>query len=317
MKSIKKKCVIIGANGQDGKLLTSYLRNIGYDLILIDRIFMFNDGSNSHFSILSSSDVYDLIKNQPIDKIFYLAAYHESSEDKSDECDVRNFNKYNEVNSLGLLNFLHAIKFYKKNIKLFYASSSLIFDGNNITIQDEKTSYNPEGFYGMTKLLGMELCKLFRERYNIWVTTGILYSHESIYRSNNFLSKKLLNAAYEISIGIKREVIVGDLSVVNDWGYAADYVKAMHLALEAAPEDFIIATGEAHSVSEFASEIFESFGLDYKRYIKENKTLLTRINKIRIGNYSKINKMTSWRPSYNFKDMVNRLKIDYLDSIKN
>ncbi len=307
-----KKCLIIGANGQDGLLLAEYLLSLKYDLIYIIKNYVIINNIKNPFSILSQSDVNNLIKNEVFDKIFYLAAYHGSSEDKIEDDNLISYNKFHDVNVCGFINFLYAIKKFSPITKIFYASSSLIFDGNSEIKLSENSSFNPDSFYGITKLSGLQLCRLFRNKYKIWATCGILFSHESILRSKNYLSKKLLESAYNISLGIQDNVTVGNLSFINDWGYAGDYVVAMNLALDASADDFIISSGEGHTVKEFTNLIFYNFNLDYKKFIIEDNNLIIRENKIRIGDYTKLFKATGWIPKHSFIDMIKKLVDEYI-----
>jgi GDPmannose 4,6-dehydratase len=244
-----------------------------------------------------------------------LAAHHGSSEQKAADNSPSEYEAYHKVHVVGLLNFLSAIRIHSSESKLFYAASSLVFDGANGPIQDEKTPFTPVGFYGLTKSQGILVCREFRERYGVFAASGILYNHESALRAERFLSKKLIASAHQISLGNKDKLVVGSLSAATDWGYAPDFVLAFqHVLSVRYPDDYIVATGEAHSVADFAQIAFECFGLDYTDYVYENSNLLGRHLPRKVGDSSKLKKATGWRPSRDFPGMVRTLVGDYLSS---
>jgi len=172
-------------------------------------------------------------------------------------------------------------------------------------VNDEGSSINPSSVYGITKAAGLFICKYYRKEHALFASCGILYNHESSLRSDNFISKKITKGAIKARDGLQDKILLGDLSAEADWGYAPDYVNAMHkiLCLNHS-DDFIIATGHRHRVSEFAEIAFKYLGLEWYRYVEENKNILTRKSVCRVGNPGKLMSKMGWKPSIDFKEMI-------------
>lgn len=314
MKSQAKTALIIGVNGQDGTILFNYLSGFKYRIIGVgeNNIKTVGIKLNQKLNISRRKDVFDLVKKIKPDEIYYLAAFHHSSQDKNNDF-YEEFKKSYEVNVFAFENFLEAIRLYSIKSKIFYASSSLIFGNCQQKKQNEETPYKPDGLYGMTKMDGMSLCRLYRDKFNVFAASGILYNHESEYRTENFISMKIIKSALNIKKGKQKELIVGDLSASVDWGYAYDYVKAMRLILGLKiADDFIIATGKTHTVLDFVKESFKHCGLDWQKYVKENKNIIKEKKTILIGDSTKLRRETNWEPSVNFSEMIKKI-IDKLD----
>lgn len=309
--------VIVGANGQDGIYLQRDLNKKRFNIIGVTRECIYkNSKLVGRFSIFSQDQVRDLVRRlQPL-AVYYLAAHHNSAESKSRINVIEEFKLSHETHELGLINFLEAIYTQSPKTRIFNASSSLIFDGSIGPTQNEKTPYKPVGFYGYTKLQGLLLCQHYRENFNIFASSGILYNHESHLRPSSFLSKKLILAAHRISLNLQDVVELGNLDSRADWGYAPDFVEAfqMILSLEK-PDDFVISTGQSNSVQDFANIVFDSFGLNPEKYIIEKKEIITRKSFDRIGNSLKLNSATGWHPKISFSKMVKKLVVDYMKHI--
>jgi GDPmannose 4,6-dehydratase len=246
-------------------------------------------------------------------EVYYLAAYHSSSEGPRDALTPSEYQNFHNVHVQGLLHFLCAIHEFSPSSRIFYAGTSLLFDGSNGSIQDETTSFSPIDFYGLTKAQGVEMCRHFRRNYGVFACVGILYSHESAYRPEGFLSKRLIKSAYEISIGVRSELLLGSLTAANDWGFASDFVSAFRAIMSLDyPDDFIVATGESHSVAEFAEVVFDCFGLDWTKFVRQDSSKVLRSPILRIGDFSKLRSSTGWAPRFTFRQMVERLVADYL-----
>lgn len=314
MKAKNKKALIIGVNGQDGKIAFNYLSDLGYEIIGVDRdsVKTFKIKWNKKVDITNKNEVFELIKKVKPEEVYYLAAYHHSSQDeKIDFYDDLRLSY--EINVLAFINFLEAIRLYSLKTKIFYASSSLIFGNCKDKLQNEKTPYNPNSPYGLTKMEGLMLCRLYREKYNVFAVAGILYNHESEYRTENFISMKIIKSAINIKKGTQAKLIVGDLGATVDWGYAYDYVKAMKsiLSLKKA-DDFIIATGKAHTVLDFMRITFNYLDLDWKKYVSENKSIIKEKKSSLIGSSKKLRSKTGWKPSLSFPAMIKKI-IDKLN----
>lgn len=311
-----KKTIVVGHGGQDGSLLVDDLQKRGDQVIGIGRlscIFPTGFPPDAIKDITNAKDVYQTVRLFQPDEIYYLAAYHTSSEAGAAQAPLhRQFESAQAIHVTGLINFLSAIVEESPATRLFYASSSLVFSGENGERQDETTSLTPEGFYGITKSQGMWLCREFRKIHKVFASTGILYNHESHLRAPGFLSAKIIKAAIRISEGSPEKLEVGNLSSHVDWGYAKDYVLAFQKILAAdSPDDFIVATGESHTVKEFIDIVFNYFNLNPDKHVVENKNILTRKPPIKIGNASKLRSVTAWAPSLNYPDFVIQLIKDH------
>lgn len=304
-----KRAIIVGASGQDGQLLYDFLLKRRYLILGIDknRIRCSFGVSFEQVDIRKSASVDKVMEKFQPQEVYYLAAFHHSSEDPQINNPELLRHSY-EAHVAGLGNFLEAIKSFLPKARLFYAASSHIFGETKKEKQAENTPINPCCIYGITKAAGLELCRFYRSRYRIFAVTGILYNHESVLRPEGFVSKKITKGAINIKGGKQKELVVGDLRAVNDWGYAPDYVRAMHLILNnAPPDDFIIATGKRHTVLDFVKAAFGYLGLDWRLYIKEDSSIVRKQNFCRIGNPAKLMGATGWKPSVDFKGMVKLL----------
>lgn len=315
-----KRAIIVGAHGQDGRLLYDLLLKRGYSIVGIDKkLIHCSPGiSFKQINIRKYAEVAELIKKFQPQEVYYLAAFHHSSEDLAIK-NVKLLRRSYEVHVAGLANFLEAIKSFWPKARLFYAASSHIFGEAKREIQDENMPINPNCIYGITKAAGLELCRFYRYRYGVFASVGILYNHESALRPDHFVSRKIIKGAINIKKGKQKDLVLGDLRAVNDWGYALDYVRAMCLILNnALPDDFIIATGKRHTVLDFVKVAFGYLGLDWKACVKENRSIVRKQSFCRIGNPAKLKKRTGWKPSVDFKGMVKLLLAQegFLDEAK-
>jgi GDPmannose 4,6-dehydratase len=310
--------IIVGDEGQDGTLLRASLLRQDIEVIGIGKDKLatphwMRGTLPINFSVLSSEAVLSLVSIVQPREIYYLAAFHSSSEAKEDDWSHQAYDRYHEVHVVGLLNFLSAIRSRSANSRLFYAGSSLVFSGFDGPVQNERTPFSPVGFYGITKAQGILLCRQFRRAHGVFASTGILYNHESLLRKEKFISKKLITAAHRITLGLQKEVLLGHLDAESDWGYAPDFVEAFQTILRLpAPDDFVVASGTSHSVRYFADLVFKEFGLDYKNYVREDPSILGRSFPVKIGDTSKLRSMANWAPSCSFEEMVKNLVREYL-----
>ncbi len=304
-----KSAVIVGCDGQDGRIAYDYLLKKNYNLIGIDIDITKSSGTTwkKKVRIDDTDSVFNLIKIIKPDEIYYFAAYHHSSEDRPPE-NVHLFDKSYKANVFSLINFLEAIKQYSAKSRLFYAASSLIFGKSAVNFQDENTSFNPDTIYGITKLDGLLSCRIYRNTYKIFASVGIFYNHESIYRDEKFITKKIIKGAISIKNNNQGRLVVGDLNAEVDWGYAPDYVDAAYRILNLQnPDDFIIATGKKCTVRDFVKFTFDHLGLEWEKYVVENKSLINKRGTKLIGNPKKLMHATDWKPSVNLKQMIKLL----------
>ncbi|MBU0580430.1 MAG: GDP-mannose 4,6-dehydratase [Candidatus Margulisbacteria bacterium] len=300
------KALIVGHQGQDGTLLYDYLEKKGYQIFGIDK----NSNKSTHqgfparTDICNPQEVSEIIKKFQPDEVYHLAALHHSSEDQISE-DLDLFQKSYQINVGTLLNFLAAIKESSPKTRLFFAASSHIFGSVKTSLQDENTPINPSNLYGTTKAFGVLACRYYRNKHSLFASAGILYNHESEYRSPNFLSKKIILAAINIKNKKQDKLILGDLDAKVDWGYAPDYIEAMYKILQLdSPDDFVIATGEKRTVKDFVEEAFRLLGLDWKEHVETDQNIIHKEKITRIGNPKKLKKIAGWEPKVDFKSMI-------------
>lgn len=308
---MNKLAIVVGSAGQDGYYLSEQLRNSGYNTIGIEREKISGAplDCNEWKSISDYDSVERLIEVSQPAEVYYLAAHHRSSEGDH-ENPLGDFERSFAVHVQSTLHFLEAIRRKSGSTKLFYAASSHVFGNPRVVPQNEETPFDPVSIYGITKASGVEVCRTFRRDHNLFCSAGILYNHESPKRGPTFIGQKIVKGAVSIKRGNSENLVLGDLRAAIDWGAASDYTMAMRaiLNLETAG-DFIIATGKIHSVGEFVDIVFETLGLDPRSYVSENPALLKKAEKSRqlIGDASKLMKLTDWRPTKSFEDLVREL----------
>jgi GDPmannose 4,6-dehydratase len=303
------KALVIGCNGQDGSLVCTLLHKKGTGVFGIDRAGDEQPQSFVRFSDLDICDpqrVNDLLAEVSPDEIYYLAAYHHSAEQRKPPGEVVALSL--QVNTQGLNNVLAAIaESPTPRARVFYAASSRVFGDPTEDVQDENTPMAPVCAYGISKTAGVHLCRYYRREHGVYVSTGILYNHESPLRPEHFVTRKIVRAAVRIRSGLERELVLGNLDARVDWGWAPDYVEAMHAILGlGCPDDFVIATGVLHSVREFVEIAFLAVGLDWREHVAERSGVLKgrRAAKALCGSAAKLRAATGWRPRVSFEEMV-------------
>ncbi len=305
-----KRAIVVGSSGQDGRILSKMLRGTGGAVLGITRygIETTEPLARTTVDIGNAEQVASTVLAWQPDEIYYLAAFHHSSQERAVTGPAALLRRSFDVHVAGAVHFLEALRIHAPNARFFYAASSLVFGSASGERQTEQTPLNPMCTYGITKAAGIQVCRLYRREHGIFASCGILYNHESEHRQPKFLSQKVIRGALAISRGEQQQLVLGDLDARIDWGYAADYVEAMQrvLALEK-PDDFIIATGESHSVQEFVEIVFQKLGLDWRRHVIENPEVLTRRPAHRIGDASKLHAVAGWQPSVTFQKMIELL----------
>jgi GDPmannose 4,6-dehydratase len=299
MKTRGKRAIIVGSSGQDGTLLTELLRKKGYSVRGIAR--------GGKVSISDFARVRRLVRAERPDEIYFLAAFHHSSEDRRQE-ELELFTKSFAVNTTPLLYFLESIRLESPRTRLFYASSSHVFGTPKVSPQDESTPLDPENIYGISKAAGMMMVRYYRKIHGIFASTGILYNHESPLRADRFVTKKIAKGVAKIRKGEAKELTLGDLDARVDWGYAPDYVEAMRKILSARrPDDFVIATGKSWRVGDFAEIAFAKAKVPMKRHVKTKTNLAKKLAPRLVGNPAKLRRITGWKPTVSFAEMVELL----------
>lgn len=294
-----RSAVVVGSAGQDGTLLTRLLATRGYGVIGLAR---------GDLDILSPGEVAEFIARHRPAELYFLAACHHSSETlPAAEGDL--FRTSMRVHFDAAVNFLDAIYIHSPLTRFFYAASSHVFGPPANNLQNEDTPLQPDSIYGITKAAALMACRRYREAKGIFASVGILYNHESNLRGEEFVSRKIAKAVARIArAGRRGTVVLGDLQARADWGYAPDYVDAMNRILQLdQPADFVVATGETHTVAEFAEIAFAAAQMDYRAHVTAQPAVLARRNPPRVGDASRLRKATDWRPSLDFATMVRRL----------
>lgn len=318
-----KVAFITGGTGQDGSYLTELLLKKGYEVhSLVRRSSSFNrsriehlytDPDNEDKLHLHYGDMTDpvsltnvLAKAKP-DEIYNLAA--QSHVKISFETPFHTA----QTTGLGLLNLLEATRHLGLTPKIYQASTSELYSGNSAEApQNEKTPFKPKSPYGVAKLYAFELARIYRESYNMFIVNGILFNHESERRGENFVTRKITIGLADILKGKKQQILLGNLDASRDWGYAPEYMEAAWLMLQQErPDDFVIATGETHTVKEFLQEACRLVNLDWTKVIKIEERYF-RPNEVDYlcGDITKAKEVLGWSPKVTFKDLV-KIMIDY------
>lgn len=312
-----KKALITGVTGQDGSYLAELLLEKGYEVyglvrrssnINTQRIESIVDKIKLVFGDLTDSvSLNNAIRTIQPDEIYNLGAQSFVGESFNQPETTMN------ITGMGVVRLLEAIR-QSGNGKerLYQASSSEMFGKVLETPQTEKTPFYPRSPYGCAKVMAFDMCKLYREAYGMHVSNGILFNHESERRGIEFVTKKITDGVAKIHLGKANELVLGNLDAKRDWGYAPDYCRAMFLMLQQdKPDDYVIATGETHSVKEFVELSFTEVGLNWEDYVKQDPRYMrpTEVDYL-IGDYSKAKRVLGWQPEVRFKDLV-KIMVDY------
>jgi len=308
-----KSALITGITGQDGSYLAELLLSKGYTVYGIRRrTSQATYGCSGHlkddiqFIYADMTDPSSLIraveKSQP-DEVYNLAA--QSFVQTSWEQPVLTA----EVDGVGVINLLEAIRLVKPNARFYQASTSEMFGKIQEMPQTEKTPFYPRSPYGVAKLFAHWTTVNYRESYPMFTCSGILFNHESPRRGLEFVTRKITNTVARIKYGLTDELRLGNLEAKRDWGFAGDYVKAMWLMLQQdRPDDYVIATGETHTVREFVELAFQYVGLNYKDYVTIDPRFMRPAEvEILLGNSEKARTVLGWAPEVNFEQLVNMM----------
>ena len=305
-----KRALIVGSEGQDGTILFDRLTADGWAVIGIGRDSVRGaDSATIHkVDVTSNKQVADLLARWEPDEIYYLPAVHQASQDPLATDDAALFRRSLDVHVAGLVHFLNELAERNIDASLFYAASSLVFGEVSENAQDESTPLRPRCIYGITKTAGVHACHFYREIHHVRASVGFLYNHESPLRGTTFVSQKIVRAAVDIARDSNQRLVLGDLSARIDWGYAPDFIDAMiRIVRYPTADDYIIATGETHSVQEFVEIAFARVGVDWRKHVVEDRSLLTRRSVTRVGDARRLRERTGWRPTVTFAEMVETL----------
>lgn len=314
---MSKKALITGIAGQDGSYLAELLLAQGYEVHGIVRRTAIEDTEHKlknlrsvigqlHLHVASLDNVLSLIKTvrgiMP-DECYHLASSSFVSYSFEDEISILN----NNVNSTHYL--LAALREFAPDCKMYFAGTSEMFGTVSCSPQDESTPFNPRSIYGISKMAGYHLVKNYRQQYGMFACAGILYNHESARRGYEFVTRKIVSSAVKIKLGIQNELVLGNLDAVRDWGYAPDYVRAMWLMLQAeSPDDYVIATGEVHSVRDFVAAAFSAVGLDCSSYVRVDPQFFRPTETTSLcGNSAKAMNQLGWTRTKKLAEIIHEM----------
>lgn len=302
--------LITGITGQDGSYLAELLINNGYNVVGVARDLekavdqltpsLLNRVNLYQWNMQEQPRIIEVLQKYKIEEVYNFAAYSSGAGMYDDPIAI------GDINGLGLIRILEAIRAVDKDIKVCQASSSEMFGATTETPQSEETKFYPRSPYGAAKLYAHNMVKIYRQRYGIFACSAILYNHESSRRGLGFVTKKISNEAVKIKLGLSNQLCLGNLDSYRDWGFAGDYVKAMWLMLQnPIADDYIVATGEVHSVRDFCECAFSYLDLDYRDYVYVESDLYRPAESIQlVGDFGKARKILGWKPTVNFFDLV-------------
>jgi GDPmannose 4,6-dehydratase len=317
MSAVSRRALVTGVTGQDGPYLCQLLLAEGYEVhglgmpgeVVPEQVpaaVQLHDGL-----LTDSASLQAALADARPDELYNLAAATSVAASFDDPVAVA------DVTGLGVLRLLEAIRGSGAPIRLLQASSSEIFGGAMTSPQDETTPLCPISPYGVAKAFAHQTVQLYRRSHRVFAATAILYNHESPRRGAAFVTRKITTAAARISRGLESELRLGNLDVVRDWGYAPDYVRAMHLALQQeVADDYVVATGETHTLRELLDIAFTSVGLDWHRHVVTDPRLLRPAEPVRLcGDASRARTRLGWAPTRDFAAIVREMVAADLDRL--
>jgi GDPmannose 4,6-dehydratase len=306
---MSKSALITGITGQDGSYLAELLVDKGYEVYgLVRRLSTPNTTRIEHIA-----DKIFLLEGDLTDQSSLNVAVHTSQPDEVYNLAAQSFvaTSWNQpvltgdVTGLGTTRILEALRQFNPDAKMYQASSSEMF-GKAKVPQNENTPFHPRSPYAIAKVYAYHATVNYRESYGMFCCNGILFNHESPRRGIEFVTRKITDGVARIYHGLSNELRLGNLDAKRDWGYAGDYVKAMHLILEQKePDDFVIATGESHSVKEFVELAFAEVGLDWKKYVTHDKRFMRPADvPDLLGDITKAKQKLGWEPDIKFNELI-------------
>ncbi len=316
MSEKQKTALVTGVTGQDGSYLVDLLLEKGYhvvgvkrrtSLISTDRIdHIFDDADKvvnftlAYGNLIDSGNIHRLLMSYKPDEIYNLGAqsHVRVSFDTPEET--------SDIVAMGTLRLLEAVRNLCPSAKVYQASSSEMFGDNPENPQSETTRLMPASPYACAKVFAHNLCRNYRESYNMHISSGILFNHESPRRGETFVTRKITRAAASIRAGLQDKLYLGNLDAKRDWGFAGDYVEAMWLMLQQdTPDDYVIATGETHTVKEFLEEVFEYAGLSIGDHVEIDSRLFRPHEvPLLLGDPTKAKEKLGWEPKIKFRELA-------------
>ena len=314
---MSKKALITGITGQDGSYLAEHLLSLGYEVHGLVRRVALEDAARrftriSHLldrielhaaSLESYPSIFHVISQHEFDECYHLAAQSFVAESFADGFSTMSTN----IN--GTHYMLAALRELRPHCKFYFAGSSEMFGKVAETPQTETTRFHPRSPYGISKVAGFDLTRNYREAYGMFCASGMLFNHESPRRGYEFVTRKITSTVARIKLGLAGELKLGNLDAQRDWGHAKDYVRAMYLMLQqSAPDDYVVATGDTHTVRDFCERAFAEVGLDYEQYVIIDERFLRPAEvDLLIGDAAKARRELGWQPEYTFAGMIREM----------
>lgn len=309
---MNKRALITGITGQDGAYLAELLLNKGYEVFgtyrrsstpnfwRLQYLGIFDKINLVSADLIDSGSMEEAIKFADPNEVYHLAA--QSFVGSSFDQPIST----GEITGLGVTRILEAIRHVNPEIRFYQASTSELYGDGHFSALVENSRFQPSSPYAAAKLYGYWLTRIYREGYKFFACNGILFNHESPLRGLEFVTRKISNAVAKIALGMEKELVLGNLDAKRDWGYAVDYVLSMWLILQQKePDDYVIATGEAHSVKEFVEEAFNVCNLDWQKYVRIDRKFMRPVDvKLLHGDFSKAKAKLGWMPKVEFNQLV-------------
>jgi GDPmannose 4,6-dehydratase len=312
-RALSKTALITGITGQDGSYLAELLLEKGYRVIGMTR----RTSTVTYDRIAHIIDRVEIVQGDLLDQNSLAHALREVEPDEVYNLAAQSFvpTSWNqpvltgEFTALGVTRLLEAIRQFDPRVRFYQASSSEMFGQVTEVPQRESTRFHPRSPYGVAKVYGHWITLNYRESYDLFAVSGILFNHESPRRGLEFVTRKITDGAARIKLGLSQELALGNLDAKRDWGFAGDYVRAMWQMLQRdTPDDYVIATGETHSVREFCELAFGELDLDYREYVRVDPSLMRPAEvDLLVGDPSKARAELGWEPEVTFRDLVVRM----------
>jgi GDPmannose 4,6-dehydratase len=312
-----KKALITGITGQDGSYLAEQLLDLGYEVHGLVRRVALEDPTRrftrlEHLleritlhpaSLESYPSIFHVLTKHAFDECYHLAAQSFVAESFADGFSTMNTN----IN--GTHYMLAALRELQPKCRFYFAGSSEMFGKVRETPQNEDTPFHPRSPYGISKVAGFDLTRNYREAYDMYCVSGILFNHESPRRGYEFVTRKITSTVARIKLGLATELRLGNLDAKRDWGHAADYVRAMHLMLQQSEaDDYVVATGETHTVREFCERAFSKVGLDYRDFVKTDEQFYRPAEvDLLMGDAAKARRVLGWERAHTFQQLVDEM----------
>lgn len=316
-----KRALITGITGQDGAYLAKFLLGKDYKVFgtyrrlstpnfwRLQYLDVFDEVELIPADLMDSTSLTEAVELSQPDEVYHLAA--QSFVGTSFEQPLG----AGEITGLGVTRILDAIRKLDTGVKFYQASTSELYGNGSEGVKNEETCFYPASPYAAAKLYGYSITRIYREGYGLFACNGILFNHESPLRGLEFVTRKISNTVAKIALGLESKLTLGNLAAKRDWGYAPEYVETMWLMLQQdAPDDYVVATGEAKSVREFVEKAFEVADLDWEKYVSVDERFLRPLDVDYLcGDFSKATQKLGWEPQVKFDDIVGFMVREDLD----